>query len=47
MAQLNSSHHSDGGVLLYSGELVLLYCDKVNCEIDGVGNVRFFKSIFN
>ena len=39
MASLNASHHQDGGVLLYSGEIVLLYSDKVNCEIDHVGNV--------
>lgn len=39
MGSLNDAHQANGGVLLYGGELVLLYCEAVNCEVKGITNV--------
>lgn len=40
MGSLNKSHHdTTGGVVIFSGELILLYCDAVHCEVDGKGSV--------
>lgn len=41
MASLNTSHQQDGGVILYRGELILLYCDQVNCDVSNKGSVSF------
>jgi hypothetical protein len=46
MATFNSSHHDSGGVVLFSGELILLYCDNVYINIDSKSqNVLFIHSI--
>ncbi|XP_054159170.1 WW domain-binding protein 2-like [Oppia nitens] len=34
MATFNSSHHQSGGVVLFAGELILLYVDKVDIQFD-------------
>ncbi|CAG2162882.1 unnamed protein product [Oppiella nova] len=34
MATFNASHHESGGVVLFSGELILLYCDNVNITFE-------------
>ncbi|CAG2105262.1 unnamed protein product [Medioppia subpectinata] len=34
MATLNASHHESGGVVLFSGELILLYSDNVNITLE-------------
>ena len=40
MGSINKSHtEPDGGLLLFSGELILLYCDSVSCEIGGKESV--------
>ena len=40
MGSLNKSHHeSTGGVVIFNGELILLYCDAVHCEVEGKGSV--------
>lgn len=40
MGSLNKSHNeADGGILLFNGELILLYCDSVQCEIGGKESV--------
>lgn len=40
MGSINKSHNeSDGGVLLFNGELILLYCDAVSCEVGGKESV--------
>jgi len=33
MATFNTSHHESGGVILYNGELILLFCDNVNLSL--------------
>ena len=33
MATFNTSHHQSGGVVLFSGELILLFCDNVNVTL--------------
>lgn len=40
MGSLNNAHQENGGVLLYSGELILLYCDSVHCEIKSRGHAK-------
>lgn len=40
MGSINKSHNeADGGILLFNGELILLYCDSVSCEIGGKESV--------
>ena len=40
MGSLNNAHHeSTGGVVIFNGELILLFCDSVHCEVDGRGSV--------
>lgn len=40
MGSINKSHiEENGGVLLFNGELVLLYCDSISCEIGGKESV--------
>lgn len=40
MGSINKSHNeADGGVLLFNGELILLYCDSVSCEVGGKESV--------
>lgn len=40
MGSLNNAHHeSTGGVVIFNGELILLFCDSVHCEVDGLGSV--------
>lgn len=40
MGSINKSHNeADGGILLFSGELILLYCDSVSCEAGGKESV--------
>lgn len=46
MGSINKSHNeSDGGILLFNGELILLYCDSVSCEIGGKESVSCFCDI--
>lgn len=33
MATYNLSHHESGGVVLFTGELILLFCDDVNIQL--------------
>ncbi|RWS15758.1 WW domain-binding protein 2-like protein [Dinothrombium tinctorium] len=41
MGSINNSHHEQtGGVCIFNGELILLYCDAVNCEIEGKASVK-------
>lgn len=40
MATINQSHSENGGVVLFNGELILLYCDAVNSDVEGKGSVR-------
>ncbi|XP_074596320.1 WW domain-binding protein 2-like [Brevipalpus obovatus] len=40
MGSINDAHQADGGVLLFSGELILLYCDSVQCEIESKGSTK-------
>ncbi|KAI1287365.1 WW domain-binding protein 2 [Halotydeus destructor] len=41
MASLNKSHHEGtGGVIIFNGELILLYCDAVQFDIDRWGSVK-------
>lgn len=48
MGSINKSHNeADGGVLLFNGELILLYCDSVSCEIGGKESVRYANQIYN
>lgn len=44
MGSINKSHNeADGGILLFNGELILLYCDSVHCELgSGKESVSFF-----
>lgn len=45
MGSINKSHNeSDGGVVLFAGELILIYCDAVTCEIGGKESVRLYPS---
>ncbi|KAL5017809.1 hypothetical protein ScPMuIL_003531 [Solemya velum] len=39
---LNNSHHANGGVLIYAGERILVYCDGVEMsfEADGVPHFK-------
>jgi len=37
MASFNSSHHDSGGVVLFSGELILLFVDSVTITCQGHG----------
>jgi len=51
MGSLNNSHSQDGGIVLFSGELILLYCDAVHCEVKSFGHVSqlyhaFFLNMF-
>lgn len=40
MGSINKSHNeADGGILLFSGELILLYCDSVSTEVGGKESV--------
>ncbi|RWS21155.1 WW domain-binding protein 2-like protein [Leptotrombidium deliense] len=40
MGSLNNSHHEQtGGVCVFNGELILLYCDSVQCEVEGKATV--------
>lgn len=42
MGSINKSHNeADGGILLFNGELILLYCDAVSCEVGGKESVGF------
>lgn len=46
MGSINRSHiETDGGVLLFSGEIVLLYIETVNCEVEGRGSVSIYALI--
>lgn len=46
MGSINRSHtEPDGGILLFNGELILLYCDSVSCEIGGKESVSFHEDI--
>ncbi|XP_074596541.1 uncharacterized protein LOC141851677 [Brevipalpus obovatus] len=40
MGSINGAHQANGGILLFSGELILLYCDSVQCEIRGKGSTK-------
>lgn len=41
MGSINKSHNeADGGILLFNGELILLYCDSVQCEIGGKESIK-------
>lgn len=43
MGSINKGHHEEsGGVVIFNGELILLFCDAVHCEVDGLGSVGFF-----
>lgn len=33
MATFNAAHHESGGVVLFNGELILLFCDNVNVNL--------------
>lgn len=33
MATINTAHHESGGVVLFQGELILLFCENVNLNI--------------
>jgi len=40
MGSINKGHHEGtGGVLIFNGELILLFCEGVNIEVDGHGSV--------
>ena len=42
MGSINKGHHEEtGGVLIFNGELILLFCDAVHCDVDGLGSVSF------
>lgn len=46
MGSINRSHNeADGGILLFNGELILLYCDSVKCEVGGKESVSSIKLI--
>jgi len=39
MGSINKGHHEEsGGVLIFNGEIILLFCDAVHCEVDGLGS---------
>jgi len=41
MGSLNKSHHEGtGGVVIFNGELILLYCDAVQFEVERRGSVK-------
>lgn len=43
MATINTAHHESGGVVLFQGELILLFCENVNLNIvEKRENVRFY-----
>lgn len=47
MGSINKSHNeADGGVLLFNGELILLFCESVHCEIGGTESVSILDGIF-
>ncbi|KAH9510799.1 WW domain binding protein 2 [Dermatophagoides farinae] len=33
MSMFNNSHHESGGVVLFNGELILLFCENVNIQV--------------
>lgn len=33
MSMFNNAHHESGGVVLFNGELILLFCENVNIHV--------------